>query len=373
MSIWDEYPLDYRAREIAGLCAAVRAGECAALLGLSGSGKSNLLGFLAGRIVLEPGPPFVLVDCNRLADGGARSFFELVRKEIQPDRKRPDREDARAALEGAVDENIQKRGSLCLVFDRFDALTPPVETVIHGNLRALRDRHKYLLTYIIAGRRPLDVHSELAELFFAHTIWLGGLEAPTASWSIQRFARRQGQDWPAATIEQITQVSRGYPFLLRAVCEAVAAGCSLELEALQCHPAVQRRLNEFWADGPGEAELSASGLLGLPLLGHPIMGSAAVEPAAAQSDASGSPEFDSSQLTAKEYRLLAYLQAHPGGVCDKDDLIRAVWPEDKAFMDGIRDDSLAQLVRRLRKKIEAQPDEPRHILTVPGRGYRFVP
>jgi DNA-binding winged helix-turn-helix (wHTH) protein len=50
-----------------------------------------------------------------------------------------------------------------------------------------------------------------------------------------------------------------------------------------------------------------------------------------------------------------------------------VWPEDRVFERGVRDDSLAQLVRRLREKIEPDPSAPRFILTVPGRGYRFSP
>jgi DNA-binding winged helix-turn-helix (wHTH) protein len=57
---------------------------------------------------------------------------------------------------------------------------------------------------------------------------------------------------------------------------------------------------------------------------------------------------------------------------EKDDLIRAVWPEDKLFEDGGRDDSLAQLIRRLRRKIEPDPARPQIIQTVPGRGYRLV-
>ena len=40
-------------------------------------------------------------------------------------------------------------------------------------------------------------------------------------------------------------------------------------------------------------------------------------------------------------------------------------------MSGVRDDSLAQLVRRLREKIEPNPATPQHIHTVPGRGYKF--
>ena len=70
---------------------------------------------------------------------------------------------------------------------------------------------------------------------------------------------------------------------------------------------------------------------------------------------------------------MAYFLEHAGEVCEKDDLIQAVWPEDKIFEQGIRDDSLAQLVRRLRKKIEPDPAAPRRIQTIPGRGYRFKP
>ncbi|MFN2235233.1 MAG: transcriptional regulator, partial [Anaerolineales bacterium] len=69
--------------------------------------------------------------------------------------------------------------------------------------------------------------------------------------------------------------------------------------------------------------------------------------------------------------LLNYFESHPGQVCSKDDLIQAVWPEDQIYERGIRDDSLAQLVRRLRVKIEPDPSNPHYIQTVPGRGYQY--
>jgi DNA-binding response OmpR family regulator len=89
--------------------------------------------------------------------------------------------------------------------------------------------------------------------------------------------------------------------------------------------------------------------------------------------ARASSSIDTTQLTAKEHLLWEYFLAHPDQVCEKDDLIRAVWPEDRIFERGIRDDSLAQLIRRLREKIEPVPSTPLHIHTVPGRGYRFTP
>lgn len=84
-------------------------------------------------------------------------------------------------------------------------------------------------------------------------------------------------------------------------------------------------------------------------------------------------KFDTAALTAKEHHLLRYLQGRPFEVCEKDDVIRAVWSEDRVFERGVRDDSLAQLVRRLREKIEPDPARPRFVQTVSGRGYRFVP
>ncbi len=359
MSGWDSYPQDYRFKEVQAILEAVRGGECAAVVGLSGSGKSNLLGYLAQRS--GEAPPLVLVDCNRLAELSTAALFRLVRQALGSPDAAPDEA---AALEDAISRRLQGQPGLCLLFDRFEALAEQDAGTVSSNLRALRDAHKYELTYVIATRRPLKPHTELAELFFAHTIWLGPLSPSDSHWNVKRYAARKGLAWDESAAEQLTALSGGYPALLRAACEAYAAGCFLNLEALAAHPAVQRRVEEFWADAPDEAMLRQSGLAGLPLLaaGRPQEQAKAVAPILANTD----------QLTAKEHLLWEYLCAHPNQVCEKDALIRAVWPEDRIFERGIRDDSLAQLIRRLREKVEPEPSKPRYIHTLPGRGYRFT-
>jgi DNA-binding response OmpR family regulator len=77
------------------------------------------------------------------------------------------------------------------------------------------------------------------------------------------------------------------------------------------------------------------------------------------------------ELTPQEDRLLAYFLEHPGEVCLKDTLMRTVWPDEK-FFDGISDERLAQLIKRLREKIEPEPRQPVYIKAVRGQGYRFV-
>lgn len=352
MTSWSTYPPDYRGLEISLIQAAIQAGECVAVLGLSGSGKSNLLGFLAQRI--QGVPAKIFIDCNRLLEHSPAGFFHLVRQSLGETAPAPDE---LAALEASLQRRLAPpTAAVCLLFDRFDSLPSPFVAAISGSLRALRDTFKYQLTYLIAARRPLEPTSELAELFYAHTLWLGALSASDARWSAQGYARRRGLIWDEETLQRLVELSSGYPALLRAACEAHAAGVPLQLQTLSAHPAVQKRLEEFWSDEPSPGMLKASRLENIPLLRQPCR-----------------PEQKSPELTAKENLLLQYLRAHPNQVCTKDDLIQAVWPEDKVFMEGIRDDSLAQLVRRLRRKIEPDPVNPHHLHNVPGRGYRYSP
>jgi DNA-binding response OmpR family regulator len=75
------------------------------------------------------------------------------------------------------------------------------------------------------------------------------------------------------------------------------------------------------------------------------------------------------ELTPKEFDLLHLLASNPGAVLSRLRLLEEVW--DIAF-DG--DPSTVTVhVLRLREKVEADPSNPRHILTVWGVGYRFEP
>jgi two-component system response regulator ResD len=72
-------------------------------------------------------------------------------------------------------------------------------------------------------------------------------------------------------------------------------------------------------------------------------------------------------LTRKEYDLLELLASHPGRTFTRVDLLEKVWDYD---WDG--DSSTVTVhIRRLREKIEDDPSEPRHLVTVWGVGYRF--
>jgi hypothetical protein len=372
MSAWDAYPLNYRQPEVSAILEAAAAGECVSVVGLSGAGKSNLLGFIAHRVKSPAsssageGHLFFLVDCNRLSDITADAFFRLIRASMGEDGEAADEY---KSLNNCIVRALAGPGrQISLLLDRFDSLglddsaSPPLPSALTlaSNLRALRDAHKYALSLVTATRRPLFAHTELAELFYAHTIWLGPLNEADALWNINRFLTRRGLSWDQAAVNTLIEITRGYPSILNAACEAHASGCPLDAGSLAASPAVGRCLVEFWSDMPDAQALKLSGLEDHPLLKISQPGHL-------------DRAIDSSQLTAKENLLLNYLRLHPNQVCEKDNIIQAVWPEDRIFEHGVRDDSLAQLVRRLREKIESDPSRPRCIQTIPGRGYRFLP
>ncbi len=71
--------------------------------------------------------------------------------------------------------------------------------------------------------------------------------------------------------------------------------------------------------------------------------------------------------TTTEFRLLEYLARHPGRVFSRDQLLDAVWGDSRFVTPR----SVDVYVRRLREKIEAEPETPRFLKTLRGAGYRF--
>jgi two-component system alkaline phosphatase synthesis response regulator PhoP len=78
---------------------------------------------------------------------------------------------------------------------------------------------------------------------------------------------------------------------------------------------------------------------------------------------------ESMELSALEWRLLRYLVEHPDRVLPRDLLLDEVWGYEATPVTRTVDVHISSL----RQKIEERPSHPRHIVTVHGQGYKFVP
>lgn len=93
------------------------------------------------------------------------------------------------------------------------------------------------------------------------------------------------------------------------------------------------------------------------------IGKLAIDPASYRVSHSGRPV----PLSTLEFRLLYYLASRPNRVFTRDQLLDAVWGTDRFVTPR----SVDVYVRRLREKIEADPENPLHLKTVRGAGYLF--
>src|SRR5215469_5149613 len=87
-------------------------------------------------------------------------------------------------------------------------------------------------------------------------------------------------------------------------------------------------------------------------------------------DRTGRRVFQSDRLldlTSTEFNLLEFFLTHPGRAYSRDQLLDAVWGEQRFVTPRTVDVH----VRRLREQIEEKPDDPKYIVTVRGFGYRF--
>lgn len=73
------------------------------------------------------------------------------------------------------------------------------------------------------------------------------------------------------------------------------------------------------------------------------------------------------EVTSTEFNLLEFFIQHPGRAYSREQLLEAVWGQQRYVTPRTVDVH----VRRLRERIEEQPENPRYLTTVRGFGYRF--
>lgn len=321
-------------------------------------------------------------------------------------------------------------GRTVLIFDEFDAPFLHLEPRVFLNLRGLKDRYPDALSYITATDQSLlrlrsgEQVDEFTELFEHNMHYVLPLNADDGRAFIAEQASVLAATFDASDVVFVLAQAGGHPSLLGLVCRrlaaltgAVARDPSGDLvihrqlrDALRTDAALRLECEKIWRDldkaeqdtlraiyqpdGAFDdfafAELRRKGLLNgtrhdpqffAELFRRFIQQQVAVltatqpetEPGIRLDVESGEVRVDGrpvETLTNLEYRLLLLLYGHLNKICDKYQVVEAVWGED--YIDEVYDSAIDKLVSRLRHKIEPDPANPRFIITVRGRGYKLV-
>jgi DNA-binding winged helix-turn-helix (wHTH) protein len=298
---WETYPLSYRAREVKTLAGWIRAGESGSIVGLAGTGKSNLLGFLSHQpqamTQYLKGSPFklatVFVDLNSLPGDDLATFYRVILRSLYEARvplsaseqtlpntvemvyrKVEEKADpflVQSALREVLLSFRETETCLVLMLDPFDRFCRATTTQVLNNLRGLRDSFKTILSYLVGLRHrlvyvrdPVDL-GELYEILDTHVCWVGPMERDDARWVIAQVEEGIGKSFENDQVERLIDLTGGYPALLRAASLWLARVSPTPepqtwAEALLVKPSIQNRLQEFWQCLTGEEQLTLSDL-----------------------------------------------------------------------------------------------------------------
>lgn len=310
-----------------------------------------------------------------------------------------------------------------LLLDEFDDPFGALDGRVFLNLRALHDKYEHL-TYVTATgtsladrRRDADA-GEFCELFVGHQLVLGMLDAATAQRAVKVWVKEENAALSATEIDFIVTQAGGHPGLLRSAARLVirflsgvpdsarSGALSLVREKLESDSIIRNECAKLWSylqpqeqeallvlQGDSEARLAVpllDDLLAKGVLqpGEPprVFGELFAvylnrlrrsrQPARAgvwvDVDA-GEAWVDGERvpaLTDLEYRLLLLLYGRLGKICDKYQIVVAVWGQD--YIDEVDDARVEKLISRLRGKVERDPANPKYLVTVRGRGYKLT-
>lgn len=319
-----------------------------------------------------------------------------------------------------VCEQLDRR--VALLFDEFDDPFGTLDGRVFLNLRALHDKFESLV-YATATGAPLaerrrDVEaSEFAELFVGHQLVLGMLDEVTTRRAVIAWTKEEEVQLSPQEVEFIVTQAGGHPGLLRSATRQVlrflsgvpsgsrAQALTMVHDKLESDSVIRNECAKLWSYlSPQEQEmllnllgdgaelphalaldeLIAKGVL-LPGQRPRVFGELFAayvhrqrrtrQPARAgvwvDVDA-GEAWVDGEHvpsLTDLEYRLLLLLYGRLGKICDKYQIVEAVWGQD--YIDEVDDARVEKLISRLRSKVEHDPANPKYLITVRGRGYKL--
>lgn len=320
------------------------------------------------------------------------------------------------------DTDIQ---DVILMLDEFDDVLTGLDERVFLNLRALKDKYGERLNYVIAMLRPPstvgggDDMAEFLEMFGIHKYHLQPLSADNATELAATIFSQNNDSLDPHERDYILALAGGHPGLIEAVAYVVmqvesgapetytAQALNMAGDMLENHRLVRTELHKLWKHLlPEERELAAiAATRGVEALTPPQQASLVQRGLLVEQEGErrffaqlfahyarrqgivqkGVPggvwiDVDAGRvwvegraiesLTDLEYRLLLLLYGRLDKICDKYQIVDAVWGQD--YLGEVDDARIEKLVSRLRAKLEPDPANPQHIVTIRGRGYKLT-
>lgn len=305
----------------------------------------------------------------------------------------------------------EKELTIVFLLDRFEEYIPMLTPSFFSNLRILRNKAKYRFSVVFSLGRPLEetiepsMLADYYEFFVGHTIYLPLGDMPITEFRIRYLEKVSEKKIEQKIVNDILSLTGGHGKLTRLCLEAylsldnVQQKKGTDTTLLLSHKPIQGALLEIWyfltpeeqqdiiENAKNNTPVAAHYLediflvqenkITIPLFETFITERIATQPAQeivfdeVTNSIKRGNDLLSDMLTASEFRLLKQLLIHKGTVVERQQIVDTVWGE-LASTQGVTEQAIDQLIFRLRKKIEDDPAQPKHIQTIKGRGIKFT-
>jgi DNA-binding winged helix-turn-helix (wHTH) protein len=320
-------------------------------------------------------------------------------------------------LKRAIDYlSLEKELTVVFLFENFGEYVPSVTPEFFTHLTILRQRAKYRFSVVFALTRPLEqlldpvTLTDFYSFVSGHAVYMPLTDKPALEFRLSYLQKALGKTLSDKQKETILSLTAGHGKLTRVAAEEIlTSNQTLDASSslagiLNENRAVRSVLYEIWNSlQPQERHALVSGLknstgsidthiktflehigilnndqITIPLFEefvsyrtHHIPQDKITVNEQTNEIVRGQ-ETISDLLTKAEIRLLKFLIHNTGRVVERNEMIDAVWA-DLQSKEGVTDQALDQLIFRMRRKIETDPNNPYHLQTVKGRGFKFTP
>lgn len=404
------YPETSRSEEIEKILNFIKEGNSVQLISLPGVGRSNLLGFLSYNTkirlkhlgVKQKNFHFVNINLSEVKEKPTAEVFKFIFLELWDSLKdrKYEYDEVKKILKESLDFNdemavfqglkkaielltLEKGLTIVFLFDRFETYVKNVDSSFFSNLRALRNKAKYKFSAVFSLNRPLEnilesnALLEFHEFIVGHHVFLPLYDKSGVDFRISYLEKSLGKKLEKKDLDSILTLTGGHGKLTRLCSEAVLSGTKIEDiisdgpvkgALLEIHNALTpSEINLLEAKQGNEylekVELFKNGRIGISLFEDFIK----LHKPKTKFDL----ESLSENLSSLEYKLLKFFTQNSGRIIGREEIVQNVWQDNKSIQ-GVTDQALDQLIFRLRKKIEADPNNPTLLTTVKGRGFKFV-
>jgi hypothetical protein len=417
------YPISFRRDDAAVLGQHLKNRNSIVLIGMKRVGISNFLRFFLNhkeiaRKYISDGNShlFIPVDLNDLVEREVFPFWILTLKRILDSVEGSSlKEKTKEYIEKLFLDSMQSKDTFLTIenvkkslnritrenisptifFIRFDRLKEAITLELFGNLQGLKDASDKKVSFVFTSFRGLtdlapDVFTKSSVALFARTMYVRPAEKADTKIIFDTYKARYKLIFPSTSETSLFEIVDGYvQYLQLALISLHESGKTFKnkqeiLDFLSRDERIMLQSEELWESlnnieqsvlvkiekkqkiTPEERRAASylwdCGFVDGNSIFSPLFSYYLKERQMAKSNGSGV------ELSKKEHLLFTYLKNKIGMICEREEIIQAVWSEVEEF--GVSDWAIDRLVARLRVKLKSQ-NAKFEIQTIKTRGYKM--